>query len=498
MKYLLGVDNGGTVIKAAIYDLDGKEIARSTKRTEMLIPHPGYAERRLEDVWLANVEAIKEVIKESKIDSSNILGVGFTGHGNGLYPIDKDGNPSYSGIISIDTRAQSYVDKWINDGTVAKANPICFGSLWAAQPPALLSWFKDNEPEVIENTRWIMMCKDYVRYRLTGEINAEITDYSGSHTINLKTKEYDDRLFEMYDIEWAKEKMPPLIGSSDIAGYVTKEAALITGLKKNTPVSGGLFDITAGAIGVGLTTSEELCVIAGTWSINEYISDVQIESPTLFMSSIYCIPDKTLITEASPTSASNFEWFVKRLVAEDSLLNMKEAFKKVDMEIDNYEKITSDIIFLPYLYGTNSSLGSNGTFLGLRGDHTRVDMVKAIFEGVVYSHKIHIDRLMKYRNAPSRIRIAGGVINSDRWVQDFSDALQIPIEVTSTKELGALGAAMSAGVAAKAFSNFEEAAQQMVQVVKVVEPNSANKSFYDANYARFKEARKALQNFWTM
>jgi glycerol kinase len=179
-RYLLGIDNGGTVTKAALYDATGTEVAISSVKTEMFFPSPGFAERDAEELWTASARVVFQVIMKAGIDANEIAAVGVTGHGNGIYLVDAEGKPAYNGINSADSRASKYVEEWYHDGTFERVFPKTCQSIWAAQPVALLSWFRDRMPEVINRTRWVFMCKDYVRYRLTGEAYAELTDYSGT------------------------------------------------------------------------------------------------------------------------------------------------------------------------------------------------------------------------------------------------------------------------------------------------------------------------------
>jgi L-xylulokinase len=170
--YLLGIDNGGTVTKAALYDTAGKEISVASARTEMLFPRPGHAEKNSEDLWAANVRVISSVIMKAGIAAADIAALAVTGHGNGMYLVDAEGNPAHDGINSADTRAMGYVTRWYGDGTFDKVLPHTCQSIWPAQPAALLAWFRDNEPGTLERTRWVLMCKDYIRYRLTGDAGA--------------------------------------------------------------------------------------------------------------------------------------------------------------------------------------------------------------------------------------------------------------------------------------------------------------------------------------
>lgn len=496
MEYLLGIDNGGTMVKAAIYTTAGDEVAVSSERTQMIFPSPGHTERDMAELWAANCRAISSVIAAAGINPQTIKGVAVTGHGNGMYLVDGDGNATWNGIVSTDSRAERYVQEWSSSGVGQRALSRSRQSMWAAQPPALLRWFKEHHPGVLDQTRWILMCKDFVRFRLTGEARAEITDYSGTNTVNVYNGEYDPELFSIYGIEWAMDKMPPLVGSGEIAGHVTEQAASQTGLLGGTPVAGGLFDITACAIGSGVLDSTQLCIIAGTWSINEYVADAPVLSPDLFMNSIYCVPGKTLVTEASPTSASNLEWFINSFLQTET--DRARLFDRINTDVASITPEKSDLVFLPYLFGSNVASGASGTLLGMHGWHSQAHILRSIYEGVVFSHRLHIDKLLSHRDMPLSARIAGGAAHSDTWLQMFADVLQVAIEVPETEELGAMGAAMCAGMATGAFESFDSAVASMVKVRTRVEPQQNYAEVYQRKYRRFKDAIGALESFWSV
>ena len=343
------------------------------------------------------------------------------------------------------------------------------------------------------------MCKDYIRYRLTGEPYAEITDVSGSSLMNVRDVKYDRELLQDFGIEQCQNMLPPLKYSAEICGYVTKEASERTGLQEGTPVAGGLFDIDACAIATGITDDEKLCIIAGTWSINQYISKQSVASKSLFMTSLYCMPGHWLATEASPTSASNLEWFVTEFL-EDQRTPSVEAGKSVYEQcndlVESIPPEDSQIIFLPFLYGSNVEADAKACFLGLKGWHHKAHILRALYEGVVFSHKMHTEKLLAYREMPKVARITGGAARSEVWCQIFADVLQIPIEITSGTELGTLGAAMCAGVATGYFPSLESASESMVHVVRTIVPNPEKKAIYEKKYDNYKKTLETLVSLW--
>lgn len=498
-KYLLGIDNGGTGIKAVIFDTSGNTIAEAYKQVELITPYEGYTERDMDALWEANCVIIKKAIEKADIDSSSISGVSISGHGKGLYLWGKDNKPAYNGIVSTDTRAYKYPERWQKDGTAEKVFEKTCQKILSCQPVSLINWLKDNEPEVIKNTQWIFGVKDYIRFRLTGEANAEITDISGSSLVNIREAKYDKELLRDFGLEDIYAKLPPLIYSTEISGYITDETSRKTGLAIGTPVASGMFDIDACAIAMDITDEENLCVIAGTWSINEYIAKEPVLNKTVMMNSLYCIPGYYLIEECSPTSAANLEWFLDKFMGEEKILAEKQGlsiYEMIDHMVESVEPGEQNIIFLPYIFGSNYNPQARASIIGMDSSHTKEQIARAVFEGVVFCHKVHIEKLLMNRSKPNSVRLAGGAANSEIWVQMFADILNLPIEIIETKELGAMGAAMAAGVAGGVFKDFKDAARKIVIIKKRVEPIIKNVKIYQSKFELYKETSGILDSLW--
>ena len=489
--YLLGLDNGSTVIKAAVFDLEGNEIAVVRESAEMLSPYKGHYQRDLEDVKIGNFNVIKAALKKSGVKGDEILGVAITGHGNGAYFIDSMGNPAFDGISSADSRAADIVNKWYADGTASEVLKYTLQSLWAGQTPAIIAWFKENLPEVLEKAQWVMMAKDYVRYLLTGEVFVEYTDVSGTSLYNVREGCYDERILSALGIAEYRRLLPEVKSPCEVCGRITHEVAAQTGLTEGTPVAGGLFDIQAATLATGIvevTEKPKLNIVVGTWSINQYLTKNPTEDKDLFMTSIYAHPGSWLIMEGSATSASNLEWYVNTFLQLEKVIAKYEGRSVYDICNKEVAEITpeeSDIVFLPFLYGSNVKADINGCFLNLRMRHKRGHVVRALYEGIVFSHKYHIDKLFKTYPEGLEVVLAGGGANSPVWVQMFADVLQLPIETTIVDELGALGAAMCAGVSVGAFSDLKESAQRMVKVKDRYEPNPDFAEIYMEKYERY-------------
>lgn len=499
MRYLIGIDNGGSFSKAAVFDENGSQIAVASEPTEVITPKPGYTERDMNELWEVNARVVKEAILKSKIAPRDIAGVSFSGHGKGLYLVGHDGQPSYHGIISTDTRAWQYVEKWYQDGTAERVYPKSYQQILACQPVSILAWLKDHQPEVLEQTRYIFSVKDYIRYKITGEAYAEYTDFSGANLVNLNTKAYDRELLALFGLEELYEKLPPLRYAADICGSVTAEAAAMTLLPEGTPVAAGMFDVDACGIASGLGDEEQMCMIAGTWSINEFIAKAPVTDGSVDLNSMFCIPGYFLIEESSPTSAGNMEWFIRNLMGyekKEMKADGRSVYELTNEWVESIEPKDNTIIFLPFLNGSNEDALAKATFIGLTAYHTKKHMLRAVYEGIVFSHLTHVKKLLQNREVPKSIRLSGGASNSRVWVQIFADALQIPVDIIGDKELGAQGAAMAAGIAAGIYRDYEEAIARTVKVTETVLPRLEYREVYERKYQTYRAVIDGLGGVW--
>lgn len=495
-QYVIGLDNGGTSTKAAIFDLNGKQLASAGKSTKLITPKSGYTERDMEELWLANCDCIKRAIEKAGIDASDVIGLAVCGHGKGLYPWGKDGKPAYNGIVSTDSRAWQYPIKWNESGVHAELHPQICQQFMACQQVCLLAWLKDNDRAVYDNIEWVFSVKDYIRFRLTGEAYSEATDISGSGLMDVKNARFDKEILEKLGIGEVYEKLAPIKYSSDLCGTITEEASALTGLPVGTPVAGGMFDIDACAVAVDLTNPERMCTIAGTWSINEYISEKPIMDGSVAMNSLFAMPGYYLVEECSATSSGNLEWYLENCMENMEVPEGKNKYEMINEMVDSVPADQCDVYFLPFLYGSNAHPLGKAAFVGLTTFHDKASMLRAIYEGVGYSHKTHIDRLLSSRKPPKAIRMAGGAVNSKVWVQMFADILGFPIETVEAKELGALGCGMAAAIAAGIYKDYKEAAEHMVHVTGVVEPNPEMTAIYQKKYEKYRAVSAALDTVW--
>ncbi len=497
-EYLLGIDNGITVSKVAIFDLEGHEVQVASRKRDALYPHPGWTESDMETLWQCTAEAIRDAITLSGIRPEQIVGIGNTGHGNGIYLLDQHGKPLRAGITSLDTRAGDLVNDWTVRGIGRQVWQDILQVPWPGSPPALLGWFKVNEPDVYRRIGSALLCKDYIKYRLTGAITTDFTDTSAGGLMDVRNKRYALDALDRLGIGAMRDKLPVAVESAEIVGHVTPEAASATGLKAGTPVVAGMIDVCASAVGCGVIAPGQVCVVAGTWSINEIVTAQPMIDPSLFIVAIY-IPERWITIEASATSATNLEWFVNQFCAEE----MAEASQR-NMSVYDIcnERVASlppggtDILFHPFLFGSNVQSTARAGFYGVAGWHTKAHLLRAVYEGVAYSHLSHLEKLRAAGAAMNVVRLSGGGARSRVWAQIFADTFQLPIEVPEGAEIGAKGVALSAGIGVGVYRDYADAVAKAVKVARRHEPDAAATPHYLARYAEYQNLVLAMHEAW--
>ena len=496
MSYYLGLDNGGTNSKAAIFDSNGRQIALESAATPQMTSQPGFVEVDMEALWITNCRIIRRLLAHSGIPAKEISGVGLCGHGKGLYLWGKDDRPVRAGILSSDNRAWSRVAEWEKCGIASEAYEINAQKTLPCQPASLLAWLIEHEPETVGRTRWIFSCKDYVRFRLTGNAYFELSDCSGSGLMDLRRREYSDRLLDLYGIKRFSQALPPVCGSLDVCGGISSAAAERTGLCEGTPVIGGMFDIDACCLASGICDETDMCMIAGTWSINEYLSKTPVLRQNGVVNSLFCLPDYYLIEASSPTSAGNMEWIIRHLL-QDICIGTDSVYETLNSWADEFRPEDDVPIFLPFLMGGNSGAPERSAFLGLNISHTRKHLVRAVYEGVTYSHRVHFDDLIAARGAgDGRIRLTGGAARSTVWAQMFADVMGMPVDVADSDETGVLGCCIAVAAALGHYSSLAAAAGNMTRVSCSFKPCLEAHDAYERKYQLFRRMADRLRPLW--
>lgn len=492
MGYFLGVDIGGTMIKAGLYRANGEEIAVAQCDGEALSLQPCFSEREMEALWRDLCSTIRQVLHQAAVNGAQVRGVSFSSHGKGLYAIDARGKPVRNGIVSSDTRASAMVADLQQQGVEELTYPRSLQPIWSSHPAVLLRWLKQYEPAQYEAIDAVLMVHDYLRFRLTGEAAAEVTNISGSNLFNQQLADYDPQLIAAFGIEEVADKTAPLLGSAELAGQVTASAAAQCGLSAGTAVYGGLFDVVGAALCSGVVDERILSTVAGTWSIATCVSESVIPSLHPFAWGRYCMADRYFVHEGSPTSAGNLAWFLRQFCGNDP-----QRYGQFNRWVAERSERPSDIVFLPYLYGSNLGSHLPGGLIGLGGHHDMADVVHAIYQGIVFSHLIHQDRLVALNPRVERIRMTGGPTQSAIWMQMFANAGNLPLEVVKVQQSGCRAAALCAAVGAGEYASFSEAVQVVQPELHTYFPDAtANRRLRErfASYLAIAQALSEVNN----
>lgn len=491
-RYLLGLDAGNTVIKAVLFDLDGRQVAIGALDGHSARPAPGHVERDLDELWRNARTAIGECLAKAAVDPRAIAAIGCAGHGNGLYGIDAAGAPVI-GIQSLDARAGPLAAE-LDAAAGAALYPLALQRPWPAQTPTLMAWLARHRPELWDRIATIFFCKDFITFRLTGDRVSEVSDMTGCGLARFPDGTYDETLLALYGLEGARHRLPRLLEPNDIAGRVTAEAAAATGLAEGTPVIAGFFDVVSSAMGAGVVRAGEASIIAGSWSINQVFSTRPVTDERIFMASRFG-PERFVAIESSATSAANLEWYVREFLERG--FQHDDPFGAVTRCLKAVEPAADDPFFHPFLYGARDNAKSRAGFYGIAGWHGEGHLLAALFEGVAFEHKRHIDRLAGTGLTISRAGMSGGGARSTVWPQIFADVLALPVTVAEANETGALGAAIGAAVALGEVADYEEGIDRMTRPLQTFEPRPAMAAHYATRYDTYNKLIAAMGDVWS-
>ncbi|MFC0308923.1 FGGY-family carbohydrate kinase [Gallibacterium trehalosifermentans] len=489
MAFWLGIDCGGTFIKAGIYDDKGQEYGTFRQGLAVISSQPGWAERDLNELWQSCIDVISGVIKKSQIAPEFIQGVGISAQGKGLFLLDKQRKPLGNGILSSDQRALQIVKQWQAEQIPQQLYPTTRQTLWTGHPVSILRWIKEHQAERYHNIGAVMMSHDYLRFCLTDQIACEVTNISESNLYNMQTGQYDAALAKLLQIEEVLPAFPPIIQSSEIAGYITESAAKATGLCVGTPVMGGLFDVVSTALCSGISCEKQgektaLNVVLGTWTVVSGITDY-IDQQLPFVYGRYAEKGQFLVHEASPTSAGNLEWFTQQWA--------DLSYDKINEMVASLPKAESSVLFVPFLYGSNAGLGVRAGFYGLQAIHTQAHLLQAVYEGVIFSLMTHLERVLQRFPKTDVLRVTGGPARSEVWRQMLADLTGLPIEVPLVSETGCLGAALTAMVGKGIYDDFTTAQQQLQHDVLSISPDWSAHQKYREKYQRYTQFVNAIK-----
>ena len=507
-KYLMGLDCGGTSIKAVVFDENGVTLGSVTETFKRVSTDgPAYQEFDLTAGWEATKAVLRKTLDKVGIDPKDLAGIGCTSFGNGCTFLGKDGKVIANGCYSTDYRANDAVQAIKDEGNYEELCDIVKCEMYSGEPGAILRWYKMHRPDIYAQIEHVFCFKDYIAYRLTGVAAADMNCIGGSALVDLEKLQFSKHLLDLYGIPEMYDKLPYLAAdSAETIGYVTKEAAEATGLAEGTAVVAGMMDILACLVGAGATEPGVFTAIAGTWSINETFNPDIIYKPG---SGIFNMPylnrDGYLLSANTGASASNYEWFMQTLgsVARKAAdqLGIQYLAETPDIVIVN-QIIKSvpvgdtTVMYHPFVGQPSVHGAAMANFFNINDTTTFADLAYALAEGVTFIHRYHYEQLASGGLEAKVTRLTGGIARSDEWAQLFADSLNTPVECVACDEVGALGLAMCAGIGAGIYKDYDEAIKRCVRLRPRLNPIPENVEKLNKRYAEWKYLIEVMTPYW--
>jgi xylulokinase len=485
----LGIDIGTGGSRALLVDERGGVRAGFTApHEEMQMERPLWAEQRPENWWDAAVDAIRGVLARAGVAGSRVKGIGLSGQMHGLVILDEDGAVIRPSLIWCDQRSQPQVDAVnarIGREKVLRyiANPVLTGFTL----PKLL-WVRDHEPRNFARVRKMLLPKDYVRFRLTGEFASEVSDASGTAVFDVVNRRWS---FEMMDgLGLDRAILPACYESSEVSGKVTPLVAELTGLAAGTPVVGGGGDQASSAVGNGIVEPGIVsCTLGTSGVVFAHMDQVAYDPAGRVHTFCHAVRDKWHVMGVTQGAGLSLQWFRNQLAPGTD-------YDSLTAEAAHSPAGAQGLFWLPYLMGERTphlDATARGGWIGLTNRHTRADLIRAVIEGVSYSQRDCLDIVASLGVPLSSVRASGGGAQSAFWRQLLADILGTRVVTLETQEGSAYGAALLALAGTGAYGSVPEVCRNAIRETESVSPRPAEAAYYAKAHAVYQALYPALK-----
>ena len=497
MKYLLGIDIGTSGTKLTLVDTRGVEIASSLAEYALYQEQIGWAEQNPLDWWNATIEACKRVISKSGVDSHNIAGVGLTGQMHGLVMLDFNGEVLRKSIIWCDQRTEKesrQITSIIGHDRLIEitANPSITGFT-----ASKILWVRNNEPIIFSKCRKILLPKDFVRYKLTGEFATDVSDASGTQLLDVKNRCWSKEVLEKLDLDI--NLLARVYESPEITGRITSTTALLTGLVEGTPVVAGAGDNASAAVGVGVVVDNKAFTTIGTSGVVfAHTSKMKIDPRGRVHTFCSAVPGEWHVMGVTQAAGLSLQWFKNNFCLEEQQLSTIEKMDPYDIMSREAAQIpigSNKLIYLPYLMGERTphlDPTCRGVFFGLSAKHTRANLIRAVMEGVTFSLLDCVSIFREMGISFPEMLICGGGGKSSFWRSMISDVYDCRVKTLASSEGPAFGSAILASVGVGIHDSVSQACDAMVRENEVTEPNHNSNVEYMKYYEIYKNLYPSL------
>jgi len=503
---LLGIDVGTTLIKSVAFNEKGDIVGSYSMELPVEKPKPGYVEQDLLKLENAFYITIRKCLTASSISPERIGVVSITAHQHGTFLLDKNGKPVLDrAIIWPDIRTQDILMELCEKNLDRKIYQISGWRLITSLQFLHMMWLKRFRQDEINKARYFLSCKDYLRYKLTGEFCTDVTDASYTGMMDIRKRTWSKELIEEFGLSY--EVFPEIRDPWEYGGSVTEVASRLTGLKPGTPVVVGAGDGPLTVLGSGAVTPGQLGIIIGTAGVYGLVSNRPDLDPQM-RHHVCCFPrpNTWLLLCLQMNTASALKWFKDVFGYEEASQSEKEGlspYSLMDIKASSSTVGARGVIFHPFLQGERSPFTkptARGIFFGFGMWSTKSDFIRAVLEGVGFSAR---DNIEIFRERGYNLRgatMAGGGAKSEFWPQIFADILNLEMKIPKVEECGALGSAILGSVYLKVYKDIDKACDAMIKFKKCFHPEPTNVEKYNLIFPLYRKLYKTLwdvyDEFW--
>jgi xylulokinase len=494
---LLGIDVGTGGTRALIVDEHGHIISAATENHEPFAsPKIGWAEQNPEDWWRACGKAVRNALSKGGLTGADIACVGFSGQMHGAVVLDAANNVVRPALIWCDVRTEKQCEELTRKiGAKRLIQLTCNPALPNFTLTKLL-WVRENEPQNWDRVRSVMLPKDYVRFRLTGDKAIDVADASGTLMLDVARRRWSSEVLEAAAI--SESLLPALYESPDLCGQISNTGAAATGLKVGTPVVAGAGDQAAGATGMGIVAPGAASATIGTSGVVFAATDSPALDPKGRLHTFcHAIPGRWHVMGVTQAAGFSLRWFRDQFGAgpEDG----RDPYERLSQEASTVPAGADGLLWTPYLMGERTphlDANARGALVGLTASHTRAHVVRAILEGVAFSLRDTFTIFKEMGVPVKNIRLGGGGARSAVWRQIQTDVYGQQTEIVEAEEGAAYGAAILAGAGVKAWSSVDDACNAVVRVATRISADHSRVVTMNAQYAAYRRVYPATKSIF--
>ncbi len=501
--YVLGIDIGTSCAKCLLMTPDGQVAARASREYPLLTPRPGWAEQ--DPAWWveAAFESIRTLIDTSCVSPSEIEGVSFSGQMHGLVPLDREGKVIRRSILWCDQRTEPQcmeIERAAGgrEALLSMTNNV----MLAGYTGGKLLWLREEEPENFRRMTVFLCPKDYLRYRLTGEICMDVSEASGTGLFDTKNRRWCEPLIGLLDL--ASSLFPPVKESTELAGRITAEAAERTGLTAGTPCFAGGGDAVVQSFGSGLIREGRVGTVIGTAG-NVSMGFARYTPNPGGKLQAFCgvTPGSYMSFGATQTAGGALRWFRDELsgdIRARAEAENADAFDLMSALAESSPPGAGGVVFAPYLSGERCpypDAAARGVLYGLSLNTRQADMIRAVMEGIVCSLRQIVDIYRSFTRVDS-VAASGGGARGQLFLRMQADIIGVPVvTLSAASEGGAYGAALIAGIGAGWYRTAEEAVG-VLKTKQEILPDPANRAAYEKSFRLYSAIYPALKDVYQL